>query len=133
MVRNWWQAGSWQVEALFAEENDIIRKYYGRFGGFWRFPQMLDYCYLVNPYFRDSRIVDEMEANFRTLIGEYPSGMKVNTLLASKCWNIKEEYIIPGNGAAELIKILMEHLSGSLGIIRPTFEEYPNRRKKNHW
>lgn len=118
------------AEALFAEEKDIIRKYYGRYGGYWRFPKMLDFCYLVNPYFRNSRIIDELEANFRTLIGEYPSGMKVNTLLASKCWGVKEDYIIPGNGAAELIKALMENLEGTLGVIRPTFEEYPNRRDK---
>jgi len=119
------------AEAIFADKKDIIRKYYGRYGGFWRFPQMLDFCYLVNPYFRQSNIIDEMEANFRTLVAEYPSGMKVNTLLASKCWGIKEEYIIPGNGAAELIKALMEILQGKLGIIRPTFEEYPNRRNKD--
>lgn len=118
------------AEALFAEEEDILRKYYGRFGGYWRFPKMLDFCYLVNPYFRTSKIIDEMQANFRTLIAEYPSGMNVNTLVASKCWGIKEEYIIPGNGAAELIKALMELLPGTLGITRPTFEEYPNRREK---
>lgn len=116
------------AEALFADEKDVIRKYYGRYGGFWRFPKMLDYCYLVNPYFNESRIIDEMEAFFRTLISEYPSGMKVNTLIASKCWGVKEDYIIPGNGAAELIKALMETLPGTLGITRPTFEEYPNRR-----
>lgn len=118
------------AEAIFAEEEDILRKYYGRFGGYWRFPKMLDYCYLVNPYFRSSKIIDEMQANFRTLIAEYPSGMKVNTLLASKCWGVKEDYIIPGNGAAELIKALMEVIQGTLGIVRPTFEEYPNRREK---
>ena len=118
------------AEALFAEEKDILRKYYGRFGGYWRFPKMLDFCYLVNPYFRSSKIIDEMQANFRTLIAEYPSGMKVNTLLASKCWGIKEDYIVPGNGAAELIKALMELLPGTIGITRPTFEEYPNRRDK---
>lgn len=118
------------AEALFAEEKDILRKYYGRFGGYWRFPKMLDFCYLVNPYFRSSKIVDEMQANFRTLLAEYPSGMKVNTLLASKCWGIKEDYVVPGNGAAELIKVLMEILPGTLGVIRPTFEEYPNRRNK---
>lgn len=116
------------AEALFAEEKDIIRKYYGRFGGFWRFPKMLDFCYLVNPYFGESRIVEEMKANFGTLVLEYPSGLKVNTLLASKCWGVKEDYIVPGNGAAELIKELMGILPGTLGIVRPTFEEYPNRR-----
>ncbi len=115
------------AEALFSETDALLHKYYTRYGGFWRFPQMLDFCYLVNPYFRRSKIIDEMEANFRTLLGEYPSGMKVNTLLASKCWGVKEEYIIPGNGAAELIKVLMENVEGTLGVTRPTFEEYPNR------
>lgn len=119
------------AEALFADEKDVLRKYYERYGGFWRFPKMLDYCYLVNPYFNESRIVDEMEAQFRILLSEYPSGMKVNSLVASKCWGIREEYVIPGNGAAELIKALMETLQGTLGVIRPTFEEYPNRFDKN--
>ena len=118
------------AEALFADEKDVLRKYDGRYGGFWRFSKMLVYCYLVNPYFNKSRIIDEMEAFFKTLIAEYPSGMKVNSLIASQCWGVKEEYIIPGNGAAELIKALMELLPGTLGITRPTFEEYPNRRNK---
>lgn len=119
------------AEAIFAQEDDLLRKYYGRFGGYWRFPNMLDYCYLVNPYFRTSKIIDEMQANFRTLVADYPSGLKVNSMLASKCWGVKEEYIIPGNGAAELIKSLMELLPGTIGITRPTFEEYPNRRAQN--
>lgn len=119
------------AEALFADEEHILQRYFGRYGGFWRFPQMLDYCYLVNPFFPSSRLLDEIESNFRTLLTEYPSGMKVNTLLASKCWGVKESYIIPGNGAAELIKGLMECLKGKLGVIRPTFEEYPNRLPDN--
>ena len=82
---------------------------------------MLDFCYLVNPFFGESRIVEEMKANFGTLVSEYPSGLKVNTLLASKCWGVKEDYIVPGNGAAELIKELMGILPGTLGIVRPTF------------
>lgn len=119
------------AEALFSEPEVLLKKYYTRYGGFWRFPQMLDFCYLVNPYFRKSKIIDELEANFRTLLGEYPSGIKVNTLLASKCWGVKEEYIIPGNGASELIKALMENVNGRMGVIRPTFEEYPNRLDEN--
>lgn len=118
------------AEALFADEKDLLRKYYGRFGGFWRFPQMLDFCYLVNPYFPTPRVVDEMKANFQTLLTQYPSGMKVNTIIASKCFGVSEDYIIPGNGAAELIKALMENMTGKVGTIRPTFEEYPNRLPK---
>ena len=119
------------AEAIFADDQDVLRKYYGRFGGFWRFPQMLDFCYLVNPYFPSKRMKDELRSNFDTLLTEYPSGMKVNTLIASKCFGVSEPYIVPGNGAAELIKVLMETTEGKTGFIRPTFEEYPNRYDKD--
>nr|MCR5267512.1 aminotransferase class I/II-fold pyridoxal phosphate-dependent enzyme [Lachnospiraceae bacterium] len=42
-------------------------------------------------------------------------------------FDVHPENIIVGNGAAELIKSLMEHLNGLTGVVRPTFEEYPNR------
>ena len=119
------------AEAIFADDQDVLRKYYGRYGGFWRFPQMLDFCYLVNPFFPSKRMKDELRNNFDTLLTEYPSGMKVNTLIASKCFGVSEPYIVPGNGAAELIKILMEDTQGKTGFIRPTFEEYPNRYDKD--
>ena len=117
------------AEAIFASDEEHLRLYMKRFGGYWRFPGMLDYCYLVNPYFPSKRLKDEMRANFDTLLTEYPSGMYVNSLLAAKCFGVGQEYVVPGNGAAELIKSLMERLEGKLGVIYPTFEEYPNRRK----
>lgn len=120
------------AEALFAEEEKHLRQYMKRFGGYWRFPDMLDYCYLVNPYFPSRRLKDEMKANFETLLTEYPSGMYVNSLLAGKCFGVRQEFIVPGNGAAELIKSLMENLKGRLGVIYPTFEEYPNRRSADN-
>ena len=99
----------------------------GRYGGYWRYPKLLDFCYLVNPYFPPERMKAEMRANFDTLLTEYPSGMRVNSLLAAKQFNVHQENIIVGNGAAELIKSLMSFLSGVTGFVRPTFEEYPNR------
>lgn len=116
------------AEALFASDEEHLRLYMKRFGGYWRFPGMLDYCYLVNPYFPSKRLKDEMRANFDPLLTEYPSGMYVNSLLAGKCFGVKQDYIVPGNGAAELIKSLMEKIEGRMGVIYPTFEEYPNRR-----
>lgn len=109
------------------ENSELLKEYYSRYGGFWIYPDMLDYCYLVNPYFNRSKIIDEMESNFRVLVSEYPAGMGVNSKLASECWSVNQEYIIPGNGAAELIKNLMENIEGKIGVVRPTFEEYPNR------
>lgn len=105
----------------------ILKQYYSRYGGFWRYPKLLDFCYLVNPYFTRSGIIKEMQDFFPTLVSEYPSGMNVNSEMASECWGVKKDYIIPGNGAAELIKALMENLDGNVGVVRPTFEEYPNR------
>ena len=71
-----------------------------------------------------------MESNFDVLVRQYPSGMEVNSLLAAKSFDVHEEHIVIGNGAAELIKGLLEELDGKLGVIRPTFEEYPNRWEK---
>ena len=68
-----------------------------------------------------------MRANFDILLTEYPSGMRVNSLLAAKNFGVHQENIIIGNGAAELIKSLMGYLNGRVGFIRPTFDEYPNR------
>ena len=56
--------------------------------------------------------------------------MKINSLLAGKYFGIKSDYTCIGNGAAELIKSLMEKLDGKIGVIFPTFEEYPNRKKQ---
>lgn len=98
-----------------------------RFGGYWRYPHMLDFCYLVNPYFPPKQMLDEMKASFETLLREYPSGMRVNSLLAAKNFSLKQDYIVVGNGAAELIKVLVERHTAKIGVIYPTFEEYPNR------
>lgn len=70
---------------------------------------------------------DELRANFDTLLTEYPSGIRVNSLLAAKNFSVHQENILVGNGAAELIKSLMGYLDGKVGFIRPTFDEYPNR------
>lgn len=116
------------AETLFSEEEELLGKYHRRYGGYWRFPHMKDYCYLVNPYYPSERMKDEMRANFDVLLTEYPSGMYVNSLLAGKYFGISQDYVVVGNGAAELIKAYIEnHATGNLGIVFPTFEEYPNR------
>ena len=116
------------AESIFAEDPDEkVALITGRYGGYWRYPKMKDFCYLVNPYFPPQKLLNEIKANFETLISEYPSGMRVNSLVAAKNFNVHEENIIVGNGAAELIKSLMAQFTGKTGFIRPTFEEYPHR------
>lgn len=113
------------AESIFTDKQyDLLCS---RYGGYWRYPHLLDFCYLVNPYFPNQRLRDELAASFDRLLTEYPSGQKVNNLLAAKDFGVKQEYILVGNGAAELIKALTTQMLGKAGVIRPTFEEYPNR------
>ena len=118
------------AETIFSPDADKLSKYQVRYGGYWRFPKMLDYCYLVNPYFPTQRMCDEMRSNFDELLRQYPSGMAVNSLLAGKYFGISSQYVVVGNGAAELIKSLMEIFQAEkkrVGVVYPTFEEYPHR------
>lgn len=121
------------AETIFAEGDLKLKKYMKRYGGYWRFPKLLDFCYLVNPYFPTPKMKDELRANFDVLLQEYPSGMFVNSLLAGKYFNINQEYVCVGNGAAELIKSAMENFTDKkVGVVYPTFEEYPNRLQKEN-
>lgn len=120
------------AEALFVEKKDCLKKYFKRYGGYWRFPQMLDFCYLVNPYFPTSRMKEELRSSFDVLLTEYPSGMGVNSLLAGKYFGVRQNLIAVGNGAAELIHALINRLPGRKGVVYPTFEEYPNRCRKEY-
>lgn len=114
--------------SMFApDDNEKVTLMQKRYGGYWRYPQILDFCYLVNPYFPPQKMIDEIKASFETLLAQYPSGIEVNSLLAAKNFNVRQDNILIGNGAAELIKALMNILSGKIGFVRPTFEEYPNR------
>ena len=113
-----------------AEER--VKLLQNRYGGYWRYPQLIDFCYLVNPYFPPKRMADEIKASFDVLLTQYPSGMRVNSLLAGRNFDIHAENVVLGNGAAELIKALMERFEGKTGFIRPTFEEYPNRYDKGN-
>ena len=116
------------AESIFTpDDNERVKLLQGRYGGYWRYPKLLDFCYLVNPYFPPKKMKDELRASFDTLLTEYPSGMRVNSLLAAKNFDVNQKNILVGNGAAELIKSLMGFLEGKVGFIRPTFDEYPNR------
>lgn len=118
------------AETLFADKDEFMYRYNMRFGGHWRFPKLLDFCYLVNPYFPTAHMKDELRANFDILLSEYPSGMYVNSLIAAKYFDIRQKYTVVGNGAAELIKSLMERVEGRIGVVYPTFQEYPNRKEQ---
>jgi len=121
------------AESLFSvSSEERLIKIQNRYGGYWRYSQLIDFCYLVNPFYPPTKMINEIKANIEQLIGNYPSGIEVNCLIAAKCFGLHEEHICLGNGAAELISSLMKTIKGKIGIIRPIFEEYPNRMNQEY-
>ena len=121
------------ASTLFSSDMDEkLEMLQERYGGYWRYPKLTDFCYLVNPYYPPKTMVEEMKANYESLLTQYPSGMAVNSLLAGKNFGVERSNIVVGNGAAELIKSMMESIDGTVGFVRPTFEEYINRYSKEN-
>lgn len=114
------------ANVLFSQTNKALYNYSSCYGGYWRFPNLKDFCYLVNPYFPPERLLDELNFMSKTLLTYYPSGRKNNDFLAARLFNLNKDYICLGNGASEIIKILCRILQGKTGIIYPSFEEYHN-------
>ncbi|MCU0641459.1 MAG: aminotransferase class I/II-fold pyridoxal phosphate-dependent enzyme [Candidatus Margulisbacteria bacterium] len=112
------------ASVLFAKESDRVVLMQKRYGGYWRFPKLKDFCYLVNPYFPPARLIAELKENFPVLLTQYPSGLNIQDLLAAKLFGCDANQILVGNGAAELIKGLIPDLRGNIGVPFPTFNEY---------
>lgn len=112
------------ADTLFAPDEKRLSAYELHFGGFWRFSGLKDFCYLVNPYYPPVKMLDQMKYFFDPLLTQYPSGMRIQKLLACRCFGVSEEYILVGNGAAELINTLGRILHGSMALPLPAFNEY---------
>ena len=113
--------------SLFAPPAEKLKLMQECYGGYWRYPKLKDFCYLVNPFFPTQHMREEMKSMYEELLEAYPSGMRVNSFLAAKDMGVRQERIVVGNGAAELIRSLMQRLEGKTGLIRPSFEEYMHR------
>ena len=114
------------TEVIFAKTpKDKLNLIQKRFGGYWRFPELKDFCYLVNPYFLTIKMQEEIKAFFYDLASQYPSGLNTQNLLTGKMFGIESENILVGNGAAEIIKVIGDVIEGSFGMMFPTFNEYP--------
>lgn len=115
------------AETIFAPPAERLAMMQSRYGGYWRFPGMLDYCYLVNPYFPPPRMLDEIKSSLADLVTQYPSGARVQSVLAGKVLGVDPDHIAVGNGAAELIDSLARLWPGTMAIPTPSFNEYPAR------
>jgi len=113
------------AETIFSNSpKEKLKRIQSAYGGYWRYPSIIDFCYLVNPYFPSSQMSAELIAYFSDLLSSYPSGQNTQNLLGAKLYNVEETQILIGNGAAELIRALSAVISGKIGITYPTFNEY---------
>lgn len=111
------------AETMFNEEKRL-EEYQKRFGGYWRFKNVLDYCYLVNPWFPTTEMQNVLRHNSNILLTQYPSGQKVINTAMACLLGCNEEYVVTGNGAAELINILGKVIEGKVFLSVPSFNEY---------
>ncbi len=114
------------AESIFCPADEKLERMGTRLGGYWRYPRLLDFCYLSNPYFPNERMMSELKANFENMVRSYPSGMRVNNLLGGKYFGVRSEYVCMGNGVSELVNALVKSLSGKIGVLLPMFESYLN-------
>lgn len=112
------------ANTLFSKGEEKLRTYERHFGGYWRFTDLKDFCYLVNPYFPPHRMVNHLQYFFDTLLRSYPSGMNNIKLATGKMFHVDENYLLIGNGAAELINALGRIIKGNVALSFPAFNEY---------
>ena len=96
------------------------------YGGFWEFG-VKDFCYMTNPFFPPESLLRDMGSQLTELVKAYPStNWYVSSLLADPL-GLTENEIVVGNGASELIDVLIKRFVQNLAIPVPTFNEFINR------
>lgn len=92
---------------------------------------ILDFSSNINPYL--PKDIDKYILEGLKLSSKYPDIEYINLRKNIGSYlNINSDYIIPGNGASEIIYLLMKILDGPLGIINPTFSEYERAANLNN-
>ncbi len=93
--------------------------------GYENAQQVIDFCFIANPYYPTPAMVDELIRHLPALIKHYPSS---NPLVSARhlaaVLHVDASQLIIGNGATELIAELCHRLVPSLGVPIPTFGEY---------
>ncbi|MBR1748100.1 MAG: aminotransferase class I/II-fold pyridoxal phosphate-dependent enzyme [Clostridia bacterium] len=112
------------ADVMFSAGPMRYDKIISKFGGYWRYDRIVDFCYLVNPYFPPKKMVSKMKQEFPILLAQYPSGLSMQNMNAGRVFHVDQTKILVGNGAAELINVLGRYLSGKVAVALPTFNEY---------
>src|SRR5436190_4378965 len=69
---------------------------------------VVDFCYLSNKFFPTRAILDQLSHDIEHLVKTYPSMQTKQVELVHKLSGLKEQYLAVGNGASELIQIVVK-------------------------
>jgi histidinol-phosphate/aromatic aminotransferase/cobyric acid decarboxylase-like protein len=94
-------------------------------GGYWRY-SFIDHAYLYNLHFPPERFFDLLKSRIHELVSNYPVSQNILAGWLGELIGQPPEYIVVGNGTAELIKILSGRVAKKLIVPVPSFNEYAN-------
>lgn len=107
-----------------ADVNQMISKYN-------KSENILDFSSNINPY--TPKNIEEYVLEGLKNSTKYPDIEYLNLRKnISSYLNLNYEHIVPGNGASEIIYMIMKVLNGRLAILNPTFSEYERAAKINN-
>ena len=109
------------------EPTDLSR-FVARYGGYWR-DDVLDFCYLSNPYFPSEETVDALLDELRRALRFYPSSQKVCAGYLAETLGVPPERLYVGNGGSECIWLVNHLHPGPMLLPVPAFNEYENNRR----
>src|ERR1035437_8889538 len=93
--------------------------------GYKRAADVVDFCFIANPYYPTPEMVEALQASLPTLIKCYPSSNPATTQRAlAEVLDVDPDDLIVGNGATELIALITEVLVDRIALPVPTFGEY---------
>ena len=85
----------------------------------------IDACFLCNPYAFELFMENFRKKDLTDYIKYYPPQNKILSNILSKSININSEYLLLGNGAIQLIELIIREFEGKKKcIITPTFSTY---------
>jgi len=92
---------------------------------------IVDFCFIANPYYPDKKLLKLLQRQLPMLIKSYPSSnCKIAQHYLSEVLHVAPESLVIGNGATELIALIVKNLIEDIAIPIPTFSEYIDKLRK---
>jgi histidinol-phosphate/aromatic aminotransferase/cobyric acid decarboxylase-like protein len=105
-----------------------VSRFVSRYGGYWR-DDVLDFCYLTNPYFPSEETLDALLRELRGALRFYPSSQRVCAGYLGEALGVPAEWLYVGNGGSECIWLLNHLFPEPMLLPVPGFNEYENNRR----